>query len=232
MQTKLPGGALSSRPLHFIWIADCSGSMGQRGKIQALNNAIRETIPHMAQVAAENPNAQVLVRAVKFSNGSQWHVAKATPMEQFRWEDLEADGVTDMGKALQLVAEQLDVTVMPPRALPPVLVLVSDGKPTDDFSAGLRALMDQPWGKKAVRIAIAIGDDADKSTLQRFIGHPELEPLQANNAESLVRYIKWVSTAVLQSASSPASQTLEMSPQTNVPLPPPPSAAPDVDDVW
>lgn len=232
MQTKLPGGALSSRPLHFIWIADCSGSMGQRGKIQALNNAIRETIPHMAQVAGENPNAQVLVRAVKFSNGSQWHVAKATPMEQFRWEDLEADGVTDMGKALQLVAEQLDVTVMPPRALPPVLVLVSDGKPTDDFSAGLRALMDQPWGKKAVRIAIAIGDDADKSTLQRFIGHPELEPLQANNAESLVRYIKWVSTAVLQSASSPASQTLEMSPQTNVPLPPPPSADPDVDDVW
>jgi uncharacterized protein YegL len=231
MQAKLPGGALSSRPLHFIWIADCSGSMGQRGKIQALNNAIREAIPHMVQVANENPNAQVLVRAVKFSNGSQWHVARATPMDQFRWEDLEADGVTDMGKALQLVAEQLDVSVMPTRALPPVLVLISDGKPTDDFSAGLRVLMDQPWGKKAVRIAIAIGDDADKATLQRFIGHPELEPLQANNAESLVRYIKWVSTAVLQSASSPTSQTLEMSPHTNVPLPPAPEAS-DKDDVW
>jgi hypothetical protein len=24
---KLPGGELSARPLHFIWIADCSGSM-------------------------------------------------------------------------------------------------------------------------------------------------------------------------------------------------------------
>ncbi len=232
MERKLPGGALSSRPLHFIWIADCSGSMGQRGKIQALNNAIREAIPHMAQVAAENPNAQVLVRAVKFSNGSQWHVARATPMEQFRWEDLEADGVTDMGKALQLVAEQLDVNAMPARALPPVLVLVSDGKPTDDFSAGLRALMEKPWGAKAVRIAIAIGDDADKAILQRFIGHPELEPLQANNAESLVRYIKWVSTAVLQSASSPTSQTLEMSSNLNVPLPPAPDAVPGTTDVW
>jgi uncharacterized protein YegL len=83
-----------------------------------------------------------------------------------------------------------------------------------------------------VRIAIAIGDDADKATLQRFIGHPELEPLQANNAESLVRYIKWVSTAVLQSASSPASQTLDASPTTNVPLPPVPDAAPDATDVW
>ncbi|MEZ4834079.1 MAG: hypothetical protein R2873_19210 [Caldilineaceae bacterium] len=45
--SKLPGGALASRPLHFIWIADCSGSMGHGGKIQALNNAIREVIPHM-----------------------------------------------------------------------------------------------------------------------------------------------------------------------------------------
>ncbi len=229
---KLPGGALARRPLHFIWMADCSGSMGHGGKIQSLNNAIREALPHMQQAAAENPNAEVMVRAVKFSNGSSWHVARPVPVDQFRWDDLEADGVTDMGQALQLVAAQLDPSVMPQRALPPVLVLISDGKPTDDVSTGLRALMNQPWGTKAVRIAIAIGDDADLSVLQRFIGHPELEPLQANNAESLVKYIKWVSTAVLQSASSPASQTLQTEQRTNVPLPPVPDADLDVDDVW
>jgi len=39
---KRPGGGLAGRPLHFIWIADCSGSMRADGKIQALNNAIRE----------------------------------------------------------------------------------------------------------------------------------------------------------------------------------------------
>lgn len=206
--------------------------MGHGGKIQSLNNAIREALPHMQQAAAENPNAEVMVRAVKFSNGASWHVARPVPVDQFRWDDLEADGVTDMGQALQLVAAQLDPSVMPQRALPPVLVLISDGKPTDDVSTGLRALMNQPWGTKAVRIAIAIGDDADLSVLQRFIGHPELEPLQANNAESLVKYIKWVSTAVLQSASSPASQTLQTEQRTNVPLPPVPDADLDVDDVW
>lgn len=206
--------------------------MGHGGKIQSLNNAIREALPHMQQAAAENPNAEVMVRAVKFSNGASWHVARPVPVDQFRWDDLEADGVTDLGQALQLVAAQLDPSVMPQRALPPVLVLISDGKPTDDVSTGLRALMNQPWGTKAVRIAIAIGDDADLSVLQRFIGHPELEPLQANNAESLVKYIKWVSTAVLQSASSPASQTLQTEQRTNVPLPPVPDADLDVDDVW
>lgn len=232
--SKLPGGALASRPLHFFWIADCSGSMGHQGKIQALNNAIREAMPHMQQVATENPNAQVLVRAIKFSNGAQWHIAQPTPVAEFRWQDLQANGVTDMGKALQMLAEQLDPNVMPRRALPPVLVLISDGKPTDDFGSGLKKLMAQPWGKKAVRVAIAIGDDADGDVLQKFIGHPELEPLQANNAESLVKYIKWVSTAVLQSASSPTSQTVERAPATNVPLPPVPDAEmpESANDVW
>ena len=120
--SKLPGGPLARRPLHFIWIADCSGSMGGK-KIEILNFAIRNALPHMKEAAAENPNAEVMVRAVKFSSGASWHVANAVQVEQFDWVDLDANGVTDMGKALQLVAEQLDPDVMPQRALPPVLVL-------------------------------------------------------------------------------------------------------------
>jgi uncharacterized protein YegL len=179
--------------------------MEQDGKIQALNTAIREAIPHMRKVAEDNPNAQVLVRAVKFSNGAQWHISQPTPVADFAWTDLAAEGETDMGKALQLVAEQLKMPPMSERALPPVLVLVSDGQPTDDFEAGLRALMNEPWGKKAVRIAISIGRDADAEVLQRFIGNTELKPLAANSPEALVRHIKWASTAVLKSASSPAA---------------------------
>ena len=204
---KRPGGELATRPLHFIWVADCSGSMAVDGKIQALNTAIREAIPHMQKVAEDNPNAQVLVRAIKFSSGAQWHISQPTPVEDFKWEDLSAQGETDMGKALSMVSEQLKIPPMTDRALPPVLVLVSDGQPTDDFNRGLRDLMDQPWGKKAVRIAIAIGTDAVEEILQKFIGHSELKPLQANSPEALVKYIKWVSTAVLKSASAPASGT-------------------------
>jgi uncharacterized protein YegL len=205
-KTKLPGGPLATRPLHFVFIADCSGSMGG-DKIQSLNHAIRESIPHMREVARGNPNAEVLVRSVKFSSGAHWHHSQATKVEQFEWTDLSVDGQTDMGRALTLVADALKTPPMPERALPPVLVLVSDGEPTDDFDSGLRKLMDEPWGKKAVRIAIAIGEDARKDVLQKFIGHAELQPLQANNAEQLVRYIRWASTAVLKAASAPARQT-------------------------
>jgi uncharacterized protein YegL len=203
--SRRPGGELASRPLHFIWIADASGSMQQDGKIQALNNAIREAIPHMKKVADDNPNAQVLVRAVKFSDGAQWHISQPTPVADFAWNDLPAEGETDMGKALSLVAEQLKMPPMSERALPPVLVLISDGQPTDDFDSGLKELLDQPWGKKAVRIAISIGQDADPDVLQKFIAHPEMKPLSANSPEALVKHIKWASTAVLKSASSPAA---------------------------
>lgn len=231
---RRPGGELATRPLHFIWICDCSGSMGVDGKMQELNFAIREAIPHMRSVADENPNAQVLVRVLKFSSGAQWHVSQPVSVADFEWTDLSADGVTDMGRALGMVAEQLRMPPMTERALPPVLVLVSDGQPTDDFDGGLKTLLSQPWGKKAVRIAIAIGGDADHDVLQKFIGHPEFKPLQANNPETLVKHIKWVSTAVLKSASSPPSQTPnDKSPVMNVPIPTVPDASPtSADDVW
>jgi uncharacterized protein YegL len=232
MTALLPGGPLATRPLHFIFIADCSTSMAGE-KIASLNQAIREALPHMREVARSNPNARVLVRAVRFSSGAQWHVSQPTDVEAFQWTDLDVDGCTDMGQALRMVADAMKTPPMPERALPPVLVLVSDGQPTDDFNAGLKALMDQPWGKKAVRISVGIGHDADGDVLQRFIGHAELQPLVAHNVDQLVRYIRWASTAVVQAASAPPSQTSGQKPPTNVPLPPPPAPDPDdANDVW
>lgn len=230
---KLPGGELTTRPLNFIWICDCSGSMSVDGKIQSLNHAIREAIPHMQKVADENPNAQVLIRAIRFSDGAQWHIAQPVPVDQFTWTDLEADGVTDMGKALSMVAEQLKL--LPDRGLSPVLVLISDGQPTDDYQTGLAEIINQPWGKKAVRIAIAIGEDADNNVLQKFINNSEIKVLHANNPEMLVRYIHWVSTVVLQSASSPASQQVSAAASplnTPVPPAPQPDATSNPPDVW
>ena len=206
MSKLRPGGELASRPLHFIWILDCSGLMSVEGKIQQLNVAIQETLPHMRAVADENPNAKVLMRVLTFSNGARWHVAAPTPLEDFKWTDVEADGVTDLGKGLVMVAEQLRIPPMESRALPPVLVLVSDGQPTDGYKSGLKAIKEQDWGKKAVRIAIATGRDADIDVLTQFIDHPEIKPLQANNPDQLVQYIRWASMEVLKQASSPASQ--------------------------
>lgn len=227
----LPGGPIASRPLHFIWVLDTSGSMTGE-KIGQLNFAIKEAIPAMQDTARENPNAQVLVRVVTFSDGARWHIGAPTPVADFKWSDITAGGVTDMGRALELVTEQLRVPPMADRALPPVLVLVSDGQPTDDFGSGLKALMSEPWGKKAVRISIAVGHDADLDVLTKFMGSAEMKPLEANNAQTLVGYIKWASTAVLKAASAPASRQAGDTTDNNVPLPSAPVASASDDDVW
>jgi len=208
---RRPGGELATRPLHFIWIADCSISMRTAGKIDALNQAIRESIPYMRDVAYENPNAQIYCRAIKFASGAQWHVEKPVPIESFEWENIEASGVTDMGQAFKLLETVLKIPPMSDRALPPVLVLISDGQPTDDYKVKLAHLMEQPWAIKAVKIAIGIGKSANKRVLKEFIGNDAIKPLQADNAPALTEYIKWASTVVLQSASSPASQSSDIS---------------------
>lgn len=200
---KRPGGELANRPLHFFWLVDCSGSMYGE-KIGTLNHAIQETIPEMVDAAENNPNAQLLMRTLQFSSGASWVTSTPVPIEEYAWEDLEADGVTDLGKAFELLTAQLSVAQLGERALPPVIVLLSDGQPTDDYKKQLEKLKKQPWGKKAVKIAISIGQDADDKVLSEFTGNKEMV-LQANNASSLVKMIKWAST-VASVVSAPASR--------------------------
>jgi uncharacterized protein YegL len=219
-----PGGKISCRPLHFVWVVDTSGSMADKGKMQSLNNAVREALPQMQNVARDNPHAEILVSVLRFSDGAQW-IDTHINLSEFQWKDLSPEGETHMGKAFSMLAHHLSAPNMPERGLPPVLVLMSDGMPTDDANAGLKLLFEQAWGKRAVRIAIAIGDEnsVDMEILQKFIGNNEIKPLKAENSESLVNYIKWSSTAVLKYASSPPSQPENPSaPGIQIPQPPPP----------
>jgi uncharacterized protein YegL len=198
---------MSRRPLHFIWILDCSASMNAEGKIRALNAAITEALPLMRAEAARNTRAELLVRAITFSAGARWHVEHPTPVADFEWDDVEAAHDTNLGAALQLVGEALKMPPMPNRALPPVLVLVSDGRPTDRlYEQRLEELLQLDWGKRAIRVAVAIGRDADYEVLQNFIGDDNRAPLQANSPEDLVELFRWVTTAVVKRASQPTGK--------------------------
>ncbi|MEB3199079.1 MAG: VWA domain-containing protein [Synechococcaceae cyanobacterium] len=254
-----PNVRLTRRPLHFIYLCDCSGSMRAHGKMQALNQALRQSLPGMAEQALDNPEAQILVRVLSFADRARWHLQSPTPVDQVlsQWTDLSAAGLTAMGDAMNQLAAVLRSPPMEQRALPPVLVLISDGAPTDDFSAGLKTLMAEPWAVKAVRLAIAIGHDADLEVLQQFIG-PEPQgaegvhggdvdgdrlpgdpgqrsgrrPLQAHDSNTLARYIQWASTAVVGAASQPRSRPGGYSSDGNVVVPDLPPTLVDPVDVW
>jgi uncharacterized protein YegL len=197
-----PTAVLSRRPLHFFIVVDCSGSMASDGKMASLNTAVQEVLPQLADIAAHNPHAQLLVRVVRFASGASWHLSTPTPPEEVVWSDLTAGGYTDLGAALLLLKGALTVPPMEERALAPAIVLISDGMPTDDFRPALEELVSLPWGRRSVRMAVAIGHDADYETLVRFIGNPAVEPVTAANPEQLVLAMRWASTQVSRAAST------------------------------
>ncbi len=225
-----PLGSVSRSNLHFFWIADCSGSMRAQGKIEALNNAIHECIPSTREANTHNAFADMMVRAIRFSSGAQWHVGNPTPVETFTWQDLEAAGVTDLGAAIKLLSTELTPEKMGRRALPPVIVLLSDGSPTDQWEQALEEFNATGWGRpgRTVRVAVAIGRDANKEVLSQFTGNTETV-FQANNAQRLADLIKWASVTLSKYASSGASQVDPVQGQ-GPNLPPAPPIPEEIDE--
>ncbi len=197
---------LARRQLHVILALDCSGSMrGER--IASLNYAIRSAIPELRNVAADNPEVKVLVRVLQFSTVARWHIEEPCSPDELEWEDLVAGGETAMGAALREIAAALDPETLGGRQLPPVIVLASDGYPTDDIHGAMNEFFTHETVVKATRIAIAIGSNTDLETLERFMDAPEgrMKPLRANNAPDLVKSIKWATSAPVKSTSSPTN---------------------------
>lgn len=214
------GGAVSKRALKIFWLVDVSGSMHGE-KIATVNRAIKACIQPLIDEADDNHEAQMFVRAMKFGSSAKWHTQE-TPIEDFVWYDLDTGGLTSTGAALKLMAKELTVEAMGKRALPPVIILISDGEATDEYESGIEELLAQRWGQKAVRVAIAIGDDARIDELLKFCSNPkENPPLVAHKASELVKFIKWASVEVSKSVSHSIISGLDTS--ENVQLPPPPT---------
>lgn len=230
MQSNLSSVSPAQRPLHLIWIVETSEATNCGRNIQILNTAVKELLPDLRDAAADNPQAEMLVRVLQFNDTASWRVAAPTNVEHFRWEDLKAAGTrVAMGHALRTVAEQLKIPPMSKRGLPPVLVLVSGGQPTDDFDGGLAALNGQPWRRHAVRIAVAVGDQADRNVLRRF-AQSEHHVTDAHNAFTCASFVTQAikNPFLLSDSISVYSET-----SSNLHIPSLlPSNVTSVDEVW
>jgi len=195
------------RTMVLFFVIDTSGSM-DGSKIGAVNTAIEEVIPAIREVSDENSDAQIKIAALEFSSGAVW-ITKNGPIEaeQFRWNYLDAAGVTDFGAALKSLNDKLSTKEFMQEAtgsFAPAIFLLSDGEPTDDWERSLYDLKQNNWFKAAVKVAIAIGDDANKEVLKAFTGSIEAV-LETHNAATLKKMIKFVSVRASQVASKSAN---------------------------
>jgi uncharacterized protein YegL len=199
-RTLMPGGGVARRPLHLVIMADQSGGMAGE-KMQALNFAIADMLSHLAEWERDQLRAQVLVRVLGFATECQWHVREPTPVSEIDWKPLQAvhHGWTNMGTAFREVAAAIGPGMLENRALSPAILLVTDGRPTDgpgEFDAGLDVLTSLSAGRSALRLAMAIGRDADSKYLERFIGDPRVPVLVAENTDDIADRLVAVSIAV------------------------------------
>jgi len=224
----IPDGQVAKKQLHFFWLADCSDSM--RGKkIATLNQAIREALPEIQKAVAAYPQVDIRMRAIKFSDDAAWHVGPdPVPLADFVWPELETSGLTATAKALRLLAGELSIERMPRRGLPPVCILISDGfctDPREEYDAAIAELGKIPWGIKAVRLSIAIGDESDYNAaeLLKFTNQDAVGLLKAHSPEELVTYIKWASVSASVASSRGRSRGAPAGDETsNVALESPP----------
>ena len=191
-----PVDKLPRKTLTVFFLIDTSGSMAG-GKISSLNVAIRDTLPMLEQISSENTDTEIKIAALQFASGCDWMYPRPLPVEDFEWNDLEATGLTSLGAAYQELQKKLSQTSgfmqEANASCAPVMILFSDGVPTDDAKHGLEHLKDNNWYKAAIKIAVAIGDDTNKDVLKEFVNNNSEAVLTVHNINDLKKTIYLVS---------------------------------------
>lgn len=194
------------RQMVLFFVIDTSGSMIGT-KIGAVNTAIREVLPELKD--AGGSDVDLKIACLTFSSGCEWLYDKPISAESFQWQNATATGVTDLGEACKELSEKLSKDSFlnaPSGSVAPAIFLMSDGEPTDDWEKGLDKLKQNKWFKYAIKVAVAIGDDANQEILAKFTGNVEAV-ITVHTPEALKKWIRKVSvtSSMIGSQSQPVA---------------------------
>ena len=179
-----------TKELVLFFLIGTSDSM--RGtKIGAVNTAIREILPELQD--AGGSDVDLKVACLKFSTDCEWMYPMPIKANCFQWQNISASGRRNLGFACRELDKKLSTKYLryPTYSYAPVIILMLDGEPTDDFEAGLAVLKQNYWFRYAIKLAVAIGDDANKNVLAKFTGNIEAV-ITVHSPEALKKWIRKV----------------------------------------
>lgn len=197
---------ISKKSMVIFFVIDTSESM-KGDKIKDLNDIMREMLPDLAGVGGANTDVKYAV--LSFSSGCQWETPEPLPVDdQKSWKDLEASGITDLGMALDelnMMLSRKKFLKSPALSYAPVIFLMSDGYPTDNYKKALESLKQNNWYKYGIKVALGIGEYFNKKVLEEFTDNIELV-VKASNKKQLLRLVRTI--AVTSSQIGSKSMTL------------------------
>lgn len=186
------------KPLPVLLLLDVSGSMSGE-KIYTLNKAVSEMIDSF-----KNETVDVDIQVAVITFGRECKVIQEyTNASDIKWQDLYADGNTPLGECLRLAKEMIeDKEITPSRAYRPAVILVSDGYPTDIWQEYMTSFISSGRSSKCDRMAMAIGNNADKEMLSLFLKGTKNHLFEAHEASDILKFFKYVTMSVTMRSKS------------------------------
>ncbi|MBE0392384.1 VWA domain-containing protein [Flavobacterium sp. PL002] len=205
------------RRLPVYLLLDTSGSMSGE-PIEAVKNGVQIMISSLRQ----NPQAieTAFLSVITFDTTAQ-QIIPLTDLASFQMVDIKATGVTALGEALKLVSNKINTEVQKTTTeqkgdWKPLVFIMTDGIPTDDWQSGLNEFKKT---KVAFTVACAAGNGADTNILKQITDN--VVSLDTADSASIGKFFQWVTASIGVSSTKVEESGKEVIGLDE--LPPPPS---------
>ncbi len=196
----LSATSVSKKSLVIFFLIDTSRSMVGK-KIGELNTVMEELIPEIRRVGEADTDVKVAV--LTFGTQVRWMYTEPILIEDFEWTRLRADGVTNMGEAFRELSARMSRNSFlnsPSLSFAPVIFLMTDGYPSDDYKEALEELKQNSWYKFGLKAALGIGSEANDEMLEEFTGSKDTV-VHAYSGGQLAQMIKIIAVTSAQIGS-------------------------------
>lgn len=206
-----------SRRLPVYLLIDTSGSMSGE-PIEAVKTGMQTLVSSLRQDPYALETAYLSV--ITFDSTVK-QLVPLTELPSFQVPSIQATGCTNMGEALTLLAQRRDAEIAKTTAevkgdWKPLVFLMTDGEPTDDFDRGLAEFQKRKWG---LIVACAAGPNANTEKLKKMT--EVVVQLDTADSAAFKAFFKWVSASVSTSSKSVESSGKEVTGLDQLPPPPP-----------
>ena len=205
------------RRLPVYLLIDTSGSMNGE-PIEAVRNGVQVMISALRQ----NPQAieTAFISIITFDSTVK-QLVPLTDLASFQVPDIRAGGTTCMGEALRLVSRMIDTEVAKTTAQQkgdwkPLVFIMTDGVPTDDWKSGLSEFSKR---KTAFTVACAAGGKVDTTILKQIT--PNVVSLDTADSNTISRFFSWVSASIGVTSTRIEDTGKEVTGLNELPPPPP-----------